>query len=115
MQRPRIAAFGITLAISSTALWAAPGDAYLGTYEDEDKVRRPSMEAAPLRPESNIQYDERTTLAPPAREELSPAPYDRAIEVPAQRTPHYDPRHPHTGQLIERGLFNRTGPNDFGA
>lgn len=115
MQRDRIAAFGITLAISSVAAWAAPGDAWYGTSKDEDKVERPPLDATPA-PAESITYEERIN-APTTREELVliPEPRESVIEVPVQRAPPYDPRHPQKGQLLERGLFNRTGPNDFGA
>lgn len=116
MQRRHIAVLGITLAMSSTALWAAPGDAWEGTYKDEDKVRQPPMESAPLRPESSLRDEERA--AAHASPEFIPVVPRESLAPESQRNlaePPYDPRHPHTGQLIERGLFNRTGPNDFGA
>jgi hypothetical protein len=113
----RIAAFGITLAIASTALWAAPGDAWYGTGKDEDKVHHPPLEAAPAEREPTISYDERRTVLA-SRDELAPERYETReymAQAPAARDPNYDPRHPQTGQLIGRGLFNRVGPNDFGA
>jgi hypothetical protein len=117
MQRSRNI-LGITLAIalSSTAALAAPGDAWYGTYEDEDKVQRPPLAAATpqQRNEELARYEER--LAEPVvveREYLAPEPRERILVAPA--SPPYDPRHPNTGALIERGLFNKTGPNDFGA
>lgn len=119
MKHPRIAAFGITLAISSTALWAAPGDAWHGTYKDEDKIHRPPMEAAQSQPESSTYgstYGERLAEAPAARDYYyAPEQRESTPEAPAHTARLYDPRHPQTGQLIERGLFNKTGPNDFGA
>ena len=120
MQRIHIAAIGITLAISSGATWAAPGDASHGTFRDEDKQQRSLLEPTPTPPESATTYNEPLAV-PPVREGMAPVPEaserrDYWVEAPAPRTaPHYDPRHPQTGQLIERGLFNRTGPNDFGA
>ena len=111
MQRSRIATFGITIAISSSALWAAQGDAWRGTSEDERKTHPPALEASPMRPESTVAEDERAA----ARSARGDVPYERLAEAPVQRTPPYDARHPQTGQLIERGLFNRAGPNDFGA
>ena len=60
--------------------------------------------------------DEERVSAPMTREELAPERRELAInEAPAYAPHGYDPRHPHTGQWIDRGLFNRTGPNDFGA
>jgi hypothetical protein len=40
--------------------------------------------------------------------------YDRRYENRTQ-WPTYDPLFPQQGQRVERGLFNRRGPNDFGS
>ena len=114
MQRP-IATFGIILAISSTAVSAAPGDAGQATYEHHpDTALTAPSEATSSQLESTIVDHERTN-ALIARDNPRLAWRDGGFEPDAQTTPHYDRRHPQTGQMIERGLFNRTGPNDFGA
>jgi hypothetical protein len=113
MQQRRLAGFGLTLAIASTAVWAAPGDAWHGT-RDEDKAARPPLEAAPWPSESTTSLDARIE-APAAREYYAPEVREMPVEPPAPSDPNYDRRHPQTGQLIERGLFNKAGPNDFGA
>lgn len=41
--------------------------------------------------------------------DVRPYRYDRRYDDPA-----YRPLFPQQGQRVERGLFNRSGPNDFG-
>ena len=122
MQRINIAAFGTTLALASTALWATSFDATRGTYDDGRTAEPPRVEVAPIQRAPTVYErqpapEAREELATDMRTELAPEPETRELvaAAPTTRLPHYDPRHPHTGQLIDRGLFNRTGPNDFGA
>ena len=118
MQRIKNAAIGITLALATTAVSATSFDATRGTYDDESRGQRPyfatSSERAerPERQESAIV--EEPAAMPVAREELEPENRAQVATAQPRTLPQYDPRHPHTGPLIDRGLFNRTGPNDFG-
>jgi hypothetical protein len=164
MQRINIAALGITLALTTTAVSAASFDATRGTYGDGTSAQPPQAEAPQVQPMATISQEaqpmatisqeaqpmppinqdvqpmapitqdaqpmetisqeaeplatipEERVSSPMTREELAPERRALAInEAPAYAPPQYDPRHPHTGHLIDRGLFNRTGPNDFGA
>ena len=107
-----IAVLGITLAISSTTLWA--GDASSEPPKTPDHVQAMPEPTTPPRTESRATYEERLT-APITRDEMSREQRERMAYAPQPASPRYDPRHPQTGQLIDHGLFNRTGPNDFGA
>ena len=114
MQRP-IATFGFILAISSTAVSATPGDAAQATYQHHpDTALTAPSEGTSSQLESTIVDNERTT-ARIARDDPRYAWRDQELDSNTHRTPHYDRRHPQNGQMIDRGLFNRTGPNDFGA
>ena len=113
MQRPIIAAFGITLAISSAALWAASGDSS-SRVPMEQRERGTSAEAATDWPESTMAESESTAAFIARDDVVELRSSDRMIDRTEQRTPYYDPRLPQNGQVIDRGLFNRTGPNDFG-
>lgn len=123
MNRPRIATLGIALALASTAAWSAAGDAWYGTHRDFERRVPVEVIAAPA---DVVVYEER--LAP--RHVIVPR------HVVVEREYVYGPRYvyapreivvlrddrdavaalnPETGHRIERGLFNRRGPNDFGS
>ena len=116
MQRINIAALGITLAVASTAIPAASFDATRGTYDTEIRSQQPLLEAAPERSESAIAEERTASVTQPEFIPIVPREYlAPESQINLAQAPRYDPRHPQSGQLNGRGLFNRAGPNDFGA
>ena len=113
MKKATIAAIGITLAVSSTALMAQSFDASRGTYQES--VTSPQVALEPMPQESTMAEESRASATIERREFRALEPREPMMDSQPQRSANYDWRHPHTGQLIERGLFNRIGPNDFGA
>lgn len=122
MKRP-IAMLGIALAaVGTTAAVAGSGDTWQGTYRGDTYVRvAPSSEITIERvaPREVIVYDDRYYVA-----QGTPVIVDRRYVyepvsgyyyVYRDPTVMYDPLHPQMGQLIDHGLFNRHGPNDFGS
>lgn len=122
MNRPRIASIGITLALAGAATAASATTVYREVYVSPEPAPMVRVErvAAP-----DVIYEERyVTYAAPERTrvvERYVEPRERIVveaaplAVPRAPLPaEWNPRHPHWGHLINYGLFNRQGPNDFG-
>ena len=120
MKQTRIAA-GIVLALASTAAMAASGDRWYGSNTQREVVRDPIvvervyLDGVPAYPERGVIYEERYVRPAPVIVErtyvVGPETYDLrrgGYEDPVKRL------NPETGHLIGQGLFNKTGPNDFG-
>lgn len=124
-RRNRIAPFAIAIAAASSAALAEPPDfspmnppalespqaaiERSGTEEDAQLLRR---EPAPAVPGAS------TYGAPAQPDTLRPAPAGTYVAPPPARTRERTaaPPPPTTAHaMIEQGLFNRRGPNDFGA
>ena len=118
MKRTRIAA-GLVIALASTAGMAASGERWYGA--NRGIVYEPIVEPIvvervvldPLYPDRQVVYYD-----PDPR--LAPVLVDRTyayVERPyagLYESNMVKPLNPETGHLIDNGLFNRTGPNDFG-
>ena len=118
MKRPRIAALALALAAASTGAVAAAGDTWYGTNRHSDVVIETPVEVtrADTYPaiEDRVIYEER--IASPAYVEREYVILDGPEYVVVPREdPLFDPLHPQMGQRVGQGLFNRKGPNDFGA
>ena len=123
MTTPRIAAIGVALALAGTATTAS---AYITTYRDVYVTPAPVVRVAP----EVIAYDEGyvtyyPTSTPTVVERYVPARETVIVQadpviVTAPRyetryeTAYWDSRNPQWGHLIDYGLFNRRGENDFG-
>jgi hypothetical protein len=126
MNRSRIAVIAAAASFACAATGAAAAVAY---YPDGYVVYDP----APARtvrfervtaPEI-VTYDDRyvyysATEGPALVERTYVAPGETVVVqadplvVTGPAREQWNPRHPHWGHLIDYGLFNRTGPNDFG-
>lgn len=116
----RIVQLGLALTmIGATAALAATGDRWYGTYRDGDYVRVEPVEVTRVAPREVYVYDERYDSRPIVIErDYTYAPREYVV-VPDYYYRTYDdnfvkPLNPETGHLIDHGLFNRRGPNDFG-
>jgi len=119
MKRPRIAVLALALAAASTGALAAAGDTWYGTSRDT-VLTTPGEEVVriyndPLYVDRDrVIYEER--IASPVYVEREYVVLDGPDYVVISREdPLFDPLHPQTGQRVGQGLFNGTGPNDFGA
>jgi hypothetical protein len=122
MKNPRTAAIAIALALSSTAAMAATGDAWYGTNRDLVTSSPTGVEVSTREPAQAYYYvarSDRPVIV--QREYIVTDP----SEVVVSRDDANDFRYsapeplfsvePRAYSRIERGLFNRKGPNDFGA
>jgi hypothetical protein len=122
MKQTRIVA-GLVLALASSAALAASGERWYGTnrgivYEpivDPIVVERVvPAERGLFYPDRDVVYVERDVRTAPVIVERSyvdrPGYYAGVYESNLVK-----PLNPETGHLIENGLFNRWGPNDFGS
>ncbi len=120
MNRPRIAALGVALALSPVAAWSAAGDAWYGTNRTFERV---PVEVTRALPADTVVYEERVVTPRPViverryiaapRETIVHEPYDIVVLRDDRDFVSY--LNPETGHRIGRGLFNTTGPNDFGS
>ena len=120
MKRNRIAAC-LALALASTAGLAATGDRWYGT--NRGVVYEPVVEAVVVErvvsdrglyhPGRDVVYVERDASTAPVIIERTYV--DRPGYVATYESNLVKPLNPETGHLIENGLFNRWGPNDFGS
>lgn len=121
MKRPKLAVLALALAAASTGALAAAGDRWYGTNRDlvvstPVEVTRVYNEPVLLENDRVI-YRER--IAAPVIERPVLVERDYVVYEPVYsvvpREAYFDPLHPQSGHGIGTGLFNRTGPNDFGA
>jgi hypothetical protein len=118
MKRTRIAA-GLVLALASTAALAVSGERWYGTnrgivYEpivEPIVVERVVSDRGLHYPERDVVYVERDVRSAPVILERR---YEPGYVV-LHESNMVKPLNPETGHLIENGLFNRWGPNDFGS
>jgi len=120
MKRTRIAA-GLVLALASSAALAATGDRWYGT--NRGIVYEPIVEPIVVErvvPERGLYYPDREVVY--VERGVTPAPVvierryvDRPLYSGVYESNMVKPLNPETGHLIENGLFNRWGPNDFGS
>lgn len=124
MNRPRIAplAIALTLACSASAVSATP----VSREVDAGRESIPGSRDERATTSEVVTYEERhaayTAPESPRVVERYAEPPRESIAVQAGRSTaparplagEWDPRHPHWGHLIDYGLFNRSGPNDFG-
>ncbi len=116
MKRTQIAA-GLVLALASTAGFAASGDRWYGTnrgivYESTVEpivIERVDSDRGLYYPDREIVYVERDVSVAPVI--VDRRYVDRGYVYESNLV---KPLNPETGHLIENGLFNRWGPNDFG-
>ena len=118
MKRPRIATLAIALAAASTGAVAAAGDTWYGTNRHNEVVIETPVEVTRVHTdpalEDRVVYEER--IASPVYVEREYVVLDEpAYVVISREDPLFDPLHPQMGQRVGQGLFNRKGPNDFGA
>lgn len=123
MKRPRIAALALALAGASTGAVAAAGDTWYGSSRNTVVITTPGEEVVrvyndPLYVDRDrVIYQER--IAAPVIERPVVVEREYVVYEPAYavvpREAYYDPLHPQSGHGIGTGLFNKTGPNDFGA
>lgn len=118
MKRTHIAAaFATALTLGPMAAMAASGDAWYGTNRVYTEGVAP-IEVTRVEVERPLIIEERSAAEPIVveREYLVREP---AYVVVTRDDPAYDDRlfyvMPEPDSRIERGLFNRQGPNDFGA
>ena len=113
-----VIATALALGLASTAALAASGDRWHGTYRgDSYVVTNPDVTYVERDPRDVIVYQERYVSAP-----RTAILVDGRYVYADSNDVYYlvrDPRaniptDPNTGQLIDHGLFNREGPNDFG-
>ena len=122
----RIARLGIALALGAcaTAASAQVVERYV-TYGGDVYVRPAPVEVVRVEnaaPREVIVYDARYAAPAVVARDYSYRDYPYAgpretivvQAAPGYSYPMYDPRHPQMGHLIDQGLFNRRGPNDFG-
>ena len=116
MKRTALAALA-ALAITSTGALAANGDAWYGTNRDARDASRVTIDTGP-RAGDRVYFVEREPAVIVEREPAYLVSRDPAYvyyyDDIARDGVTYDPHHPQQGLRIERGLFNRKGPNDFG-
>ena len=120
MKRTQIAA-GLVLALASTAGFAASGDRWYGT--NRGIVYEPVAEPVVVErvvPEREVLYADSGVVYYDPDPRLAPVIVERAyVGQPGYVVLHESnlvkPLNPETGHLIDNGLFNRTGPNDFGS
>ena len=127
MNRSRITPLGLGLALACAATTAAADvvyypDGYI-VYDSSPAVRVERVVAPEVVASNDVYY---TTTETPRVVETYVAPGNAVVVrsdplvVTGTRYyssypgTHWDPRHPQWGHLIDHGLFNRTGPNDFG-
>lgn len=118
MNRKPLIAVALAAAVASPLLAHAARDDYRGPviiYERDSGPRERIIErdgvlyeVRPATPADGWVYDRST-----GRYYLYDVPNGRDA-YPSSRDPAYDPAFPQQGQRVERGLFNRRGPNDFG-
>ena len=124
MNRTRIARLGIALALGAcaTAASAQVVERYVTYGGDGYYVRQYPVEVVRVEnpaPREVIVYDARYAAPAPAvvaRDYSYLGPRETIVvqAEPSYSYPMYDPRFPQMGHLIDHGLFNRKGPNDFG-
>ena len=125
MNRPRIAALAAAVALGCAATASAAVLYYPEGYVTyEPRTVRIERVTAP----EVVTYDDRyvyyTTNESPRVVERYVAPGETVVvqsdPIVVNATPYYsannmyDSRHPQWGHLLDHGLFNRRGPNDFG-
>jgi hypothetical protein len=119
MKRPRIAVLAIALAAASTGVMAAAGDRWYGTNRNAEIVVTTPVEISRVHTEPVILDEPRVVyaerVAAPVIVEREYVVSEPRYVVIADPDLGYDPLNPETGPTIDRGLFNRSGPNDFGA
>jgi hypothetical protein len=114
-----LAALGAALALGAASTAALAEDVYIYSVPDNSHDLQPAQTPTWMQGEPSSAYEESVIVAPageavievPARTDpvLVTGPYDVYVVEPDPSTPST------TGQLIGDGLFNRTGPNDFGS
>ncbi len=126
MNRPRIAPLGIALALGLTATVASAthGDSLYRTHRGDIYVHPAPVEVRRVEyvaPGEVIRYTDHYVTPAPATNVVVEREYYVApretIVVQADASYPYafaDPLHPHWGHLLDYGLFNSYGPNDFG-
>lgn len=123
MNRPKFAVLALALAAASTGATAASGDTWRGSSRDTVVITTPGEEVVrvyndPLYVDRDrVIYQERIAapvIEHPVIVEREYVVYDPVYAV-VPREAYYDPLHPQSGHGIGTGLFNRTGPNDFGS
>lgn len=123
MKRSNLAVLAAALAAASTGAIAAAGDTWRGSSRDTVVITTPGEEVVRVYNDpyyvdgDRVVYQER--IAGPVIERPIVVERDYVIYEPAYavvpREAYFDPLHPELGQGIGTGLFNRKGPNDFGA
>lgn len=121
MKRPQLAVLALALAAASTGAIAASGDRWYGTNRDlvvstPVEVTRVYNEPVIL-DRDRVIYEEQIAapvIERPVIVEREYVVYEPAYAV-VPREAYFDPLHPQWGHGIGTGLFNRTGPNDFGS
>lgn len=121
----RTAALGVSLVLGCAATGASAAVAYYPdgyvVYDPTPNVVRVERVSVPEVVTYNDRYVYYTTPETPRVVERYVSPRETVV-VNAERmyvpsvpdSSQWNPRHPHWGHLIDHGLFNRTGPNDFG-
>ena len=118
-----LALAGVATAVSATTVVLYPDGYVVHSAEDVQVERLTLPEVVTYNDRYVTSYDPRSTA--PAYVDtytyVEPAPRESIIvqadPLYGPRAPvagEYNPRHPHWGHLIDYGLFNRKGPNDFG-
>lgn len=111
----------LALALSSTAAMAAAGDAWYGTNRDREYVTIPIEQVVRTTPDTIVIYEDRALLpsAPVIVERreyvYEPLYAPREIVVLREERDYVDALNPSTDRRLGRGLFPKTGPNDFGS
>lgn len=119
MKRPELAALALALAAASTGAVAAAGDRWYGAgRETAPPIEVTRVYEEPVLIERDrVIYQER--IASPVEERPVIVEREYVVREPAYRVvpreAYFDPLHPQWGHGIGTGLFNKTGPNDFGA
>lgn len=116
MKRIHLAALA-AFAVTSTGALAAAGDAWYDTNRGTRDAPRATVDFGPREPERFVEVERDTAPAYVIveREPLYTLETRDGYVVERGADPLYHPWHPQQGQRIERGLFNRKGPNDFGS
>ncbi len=121
MKNPRIAILGLALtACASASALAADGDRWYGSNAPVYEVAVPANTPPVSSVDGDRVYDTEPAtvdrdyvVVEPARDVVVYQPYGYVYSY-GDDSRLYDRHHPQQGQLVGRGLFNRSGPNDFG-
>ena len=123
MKNRRIAPLGVALALAFTATAASAEVVYTETYVSPApyevvRVERVAGSDVVTYPDGYVVYNTQSPRVVeryyPPRETVVIQADPVYVTAPGYPYAYADPRHPSWGHLIDYGLFNREGPNDFG-